>query len=283
MTERPLVSIGMPVYNEERFIIDSIESIINQGYENIELIISDNGSNDGTELICRDYERQYSWVKYNRFNINAGPTQNFNYVIENAGGMYFMWASGHDLWAENYLEECIASLENNPKAVVAFGLCRWIGVEGEFLDKQTGVSDTRGLSLIDRFFTVFLGNMHPVLGVMRITRPNKIKMLNTAGQDMMLLCHLALMGDFILASNTSWCRRDFRDEHTYKEKVKRYKNKEYQLSRGFLSKLFPLARLPAEIIKQILSSKISHGEKLLILISLVTLFPVKYLSGKYQR
>jgi len=275
------ITIGMPVFNEERFLRDSIESILAQSHQNIELIISDNGSSDNTEQICREYEKKCSWLKYHRFNKNGGPAQNFKYVIENASGQYFMWACGHDLWAENYLEECVTALESNPNAVVAFGLCNWIDAKGRLVDIQTGISDTRGLSVIDRFFTVFLGNMNPILSVMRITGIGKIKVFNIVGTDLVILCNLALIGDFILASDTSWYRRDFRYEQKYTDKLNRYKSNEYRLSKGFLSRYFPLARLPIEIVKQVLYSKIYIVEKMLILAVLIIIFPVKYITGKY--
>ena len=95
------------------------------------------------------------------------------------------------------------------------------------------------------------------------------------------MCRLALAGDFNLSYSTSWYRRDFRYEQKYTDKLNRYKSSEYRLSKGFLSRYFPLARLPIEIVKQVLYSKIYIVEKMLILAVLIIIFPVKYITGKY--
>lgn len=168
-----------------------------------------------------------------------------------------------------------------PNAIISFGLCNWIDAEGKLLGKKTGFSDTTGLTVIDRFFTVLLGNMNPVLGVMRKVRISEVDILDTVGMDLIILCRLALAGDFIPSYKTSWYRRDFRDEQKYAEKLNRYKSDEYRLSKGFISKYFPLARLPIEIIKQILCSEVPILEKVLILTMLIIVLPVKYISGKY--
>jgi len=61
---RPRVSIGVPVYNGERYLAQALESIFAQTYQNFELIISDNGSSDGTEAICRGYAAADSRIRY---------------------------------------------------------------------------------------------------------------------------------------------------------------------------------------------------------------------------
>ena len=63
MSDLPLVSIGMPVCNEGRFIKESLDALVHQDYTNIELIISDNASNDDTGEICRQYAEQYDWIQ----------------------------------------------------------------------------------------------------------------------------------------------------------------------------------------------------------------------------
>ena len=61
---RPRVSIGLPVYNGERFLVEAIESVLNQTLSDFELIISDNASTDRTEQICRDYAARERLVGY---------------------------------------------------------------------------------------------------------------------------------------------------------------------------------------------------------------------------
>ena len=99
-----LVSIGMPVYNGENTLRKAISSLLEQTYKNIELIISDNASSDGTEAICREYAAKDKRVRYFRQLINLGGEPNFKFVFDEAHGEYFMWAAGDDLFSTNFIE-----------------------------------------------------------------------------------------------------------------------------------------------------------------------------------
>ena len=89
MNAVPRVSIGLPVYNGENFLAESIESLLGQSYEDFELIISDNASTDGTADICRRYAKQDSRIRYIRQPHNIGSAPNHNFVIEQARGELF--------------------------------------------------------------------------------------------------------------------------------------------------------------------------------------------------
>ncbi|WP_081588053.1 glycosyltransferase family 2 protein [Gloeocapsa sp. PCC 7428] len=94
---RPRISIGMPVYNGEPYLKDAINSILNQTFEDFELIISDNGSTDRTEEICRTIASQDQRVRYYRNEQNLGAGWNFNRVVDLATGEYFRWACHDDI------------------------------------------------------------------------------------------------------------------------------------------------------------------------------------------
>ena len=74
----PRVSIGLPVYNGDNFVGQAIESLLAQTYEDIELIVSDNASTDGTEDICRTFAAQDERVRYFRNAENIGLVRNYN-------------------------------------------------------------------------------------------------------------------------------------------------------------------------------------------------------------
>lgn len=116
-TETELVSVGVPVFNGEKTIEDAVNTILQQSYQNIEIIISDNSSNDGTELICRKLEKCYSRIRYVRQESNIGALSNFNYVLENSRGRFFMWAASDDIWAPNFIERNVDWLRSNPDYV----------------------------------------------------------------------------------------------------------------------------------------------------------------------
>ena len=97
--ETPLVSIGIPTYNRERLIGRAIESALNQDYPNIEIVISDNASTDATSEVCRRYAQEQPNVRYVRQPRNLGAIRNFDAVLRQSSGQFFMWL-GDDDWLE---------------------------------------------------------------------------------------------------------------------------------------------------------------------------------------
>ena len=122
INDKPLVSIGMPVYNGERYIRQALDSLLAQDYENFELIISDNASMDDTWEICREYAAKDSRIKVYSNERNLGAMTNFRIVLNIARGPYFMWAAADDLWKPVFISELVGLLETTPSAVLA--MCR---------------------------------------------------------------------------------------------------------------------------------------------------------------
>ncbi len=91
------VSVGMPVFNGERYLEGALESLLGQTYENFELVISDNGSTDRTAAICKSYAARDERVRYLRQEKNRGASWNFNKVYLEANAPFFRWASYDDL------------------------------------------------------------------------------------------------------------------------------------------------------------------------------------------
>jgi glycosyltransferase involved in cell wall biosynthesis len=122
MTENaPILSIGVPVFNGEPYIAQSLGAILRQTFTNLEVIVSDNASTDRTGEICRSYAARDKRIRYSRSLTNIGLLPNFRRVLELASGEYFMWAASDDYWSPNYVETLVACLEQNPDAVLAAG------------------------------------------------------------------------------------------------------------------------------------------------------------------
>ena len=279
--EKPLVSIGLPVYNEELYIRESLNSLISQDYDNIEILVSDNASTDNTENICTELAQANNNISYHRFETNQGIANNFNYVLENASGQYFMWASGHDIWSPNYISACVNSMQQDNTTVIAFGTSKWIDQSGNPIEsRQYGWIDTRGLDIYSRYVVTFWGNMHPILGVINREKLVARKTVRTAGTDMIVLCRLALEGNFMHAVDADWCRREFRNEMSYKEKMERYKSDEFGLVSSKIEKIFPLIRLPFELNKDIFQSDLNLSTKFILTLLLNLMLPFRYIAGK---
>lgn len=273
----------MPVSNEGRFLRASLDALVAQGHPNLELILSDNASSDDTGSIAREYAERFEWIRYHRFDEDQGVMANFRFVLDEARGEYFMWAAGHDLWSSDYIEGCVAALEGRPEAVLAFGSSRWIDDVGEPLERWTGWSDTRAMEVVARYFTVLWGNMHPIYGVMRTAALRRCPLVNAVGADLVVLAGLALKGEFLHVVDALWSRREFRAEASYADKLKRYRRAEFAMARSLFSKLFPLARLPLELIKGVVGADLPWKKRMAILLLLLPSLPVRYLSGKAGR
>lgn len=114
----PAVSIGLPVYNGQQYLAEAIESILCQTYEDFDLIISDNGSDDLTSHICEHYAAKDSRIEYYRHEINRGASWNFNFVVDRAGGKYFKWVAHDDVHKPQFLRRCVNVLEADPAIVL---------------------------------------------------------------------------------------------------------------------------------------------------------------------
>ncbi len=128
---RPRVSIGLPVYNGERYLQETIDSILAQTYRDFELVICDNASTDATEEICREAAASDPRVRYQRNSSNLGSHPNHNRVLELSVGEYFRWAAYDDLLAPEFLERCIAVLDSDPSVVLCFSLFSTIDEDGQ--------------------------------------------------------------------------------------------------------------------------------------------------------
>src|SRR3712207_3999522 len=118
MTQAPTVSIGLPVYNGERYLALAIEAVLAQTYRDFELIISDNGSTDATSAICKAFAARDPRVRYYRYEENRGAAWNFNNTARLARGRYFKWQCYDDLLEPEMIQACLDVLEREPEVAV---------------------------------------------------------------------------------------------------------------------------------------------------------------------
>ena len=131
--QAPTVTIGLPVYNREKFITQAIEALLAQTFTDFELIISDNASTDRTEAICRDYAARDARIRYIRQPVNLGLLGNFNYVKQEAKGKYFMWTASDDLCEPQFVEALVSQLEHDPSLALVMADLKYVSVQGEWI------------------------------------------------------------------------------------------------------------------------------------------------------
>lgn len=138
MTERtsPRVTLGVPVYNGELYLVETLESLLAQDYADFELVISDNASTDGTAEICRRYVEKDPRVRYVRNQRNMGGAYNYNRLVELARGAYFKWASADDVCAPRLLSSCVEVLDAHPDVVLAYVSTVMMDADGREIGPQ---------------------------------------------------------------------------------------------------------------------------------------------------
>lgn len=114
----PTVSIGLPVFNGERFLARALDSLLAQTFRDFEVIVSDNASTDQTEQIGRAYAARDQRILYFRNSTATGAAKNFNRAFELSAGKYFKWMSHNEWLAPRYLEQSIAAMETDPSVVL---------------------------------------------------------------------------------------------------------------------------------------------------------------------
>jgi len=193
---KPLVSIGMPVYNGERFIRQALDSVLGQTYENIEVIISDNASTDNTEAICLEYAARDQRIQYHRNPVNLGVILNFRRVFELSSGDYFMWAAVDDVRPATAVQECVAALQRNSSAVMAHGLVL-VKLEGQqdLVERANEVDlAERDVAGRVRAFTKGIRHYGMLYGLYRRGALAQGTLGTCLGQDYLLCLQMCLLG-----------------------------------------------------------------------------------------
>lgn len=131
---KPKISIGLPVYNGEKLLQKSIDSILSQTFSDFELIISDNASTDSTPIICQEYLNRDKRIRYIKQKKNIGVHRNYFFLVNEAKFDYFLWVASDDYLDPNYLDENLKILINNKNIVSSVGKVKPFGAEDIGLD-----------------------------------------------------------------------------------------------------------------------------------------------------
>ena len=201
---KPLISIGMAVYNGERYVRQALDSLLAQDYVNFELIISDNASTDKTQDICLEYESKDKRIRYYQNQTNVGALRNFDRVFELSSGEYFMWACHDDYWKPRYLSSCLEAFNISEAIVLAGTECDSIDPEtGELIFVDEGFS-TVGLRPGKRFMrykSTLHGGRHVggiFYGVYKRTALRKVMpMKKVVAGDHLIMAEMCFLGEFV--------------------------------------------------------------------------------------
>jgi glycosyltransferase involved in cell wall biosynthesis len=196
-TGKPRVSIGMPVFNGERYLEEALHSILAQTYQDFELIISDNASTDSTWEICQAYAAKDRRIRCLRAETNLGASENFNRVFELSSGEYFKWAAHDDLCAPQFLERCVEALDRDPSLVLCYARTSAIDEDGVVLRHYRAKPNLGSPAPHIRFHECICVS-HPqvaVFGVIRASALRETRLIGRyAASDRPLLGEHSLLG-----------------------------------------------------------------------------------------
>lgn len=194
MTEnQSLVSIGLPTYNRAPKLKRSIESVLAQDYPNIELVISDNASTDGTQALCEEICRRDNRVRYVRQSVNRGLTANYMEVLHNSRGAFFVWLSDDDWLDRSYVSRCLQVLQAQPAYALVGGKAKY-WQDGEFFfEHEVNLLEDSGSERVLTYLRR-VGRNGTFYGVMRRDQLVQLSLQNTLGGDWLLTASMAFMG-----------------------------------------------------------------------------------------
>lgn len=212
----PRVSIGLPVYNGETYLAQTLDDFLAQTLGDFELLICDNASTDRTAAIGRSYAARDARVRYVRNERNIGSLPNFNRAFRLAApARYFAWAAHDDRHAPDFLEQLVGLLDAHPDASLAYGravvidgagerlpyddcLHAFVASDGMVYQDDRAIEDDVVGAPADRFETVLLSTMlnTPIHGVFRRSVLERSSLHQFYGSDTLLLAEAALAGTF---------------------------------------------------------------------------------------
>jgi glycosyltransferase involved in cell wall biosynthesis len=209
----PRLTVGLPVYNGEKYLAEAINALLGQTFTDFELVISDNASTDGTWDICQRYARVDSRVRCVRQPVNIGLAPNHNAVADMARGALFKWASNDDLYARELLERCVAALDERPDVVLAHSWTAYVDGDGKVTHAFEYPLNTSSPDAPTRFRSLlFDSGGDDDYGVVRTEVLRRVAKKDSYHHaDRTIVAELALHGPFYQVPEWLYFRRDHDD------------------------------------------------------------------------
>lgn len=221
----PRVTVGIPVFNGERYLEETVESLLAQEYRDFVLLISDNGSTDDTERICRRFADRDTRVVYYREQQNRGAAWNYNRLLDLASTPYFKWQAADDAVRPSFLGECVSVLDARPEVVLCYAPAEYIGPDGRhkrFVRNPPGYA--HGATPAARIRSTLRVTTHcfEIFGVMRTASLLATRRIGAyPASDVVLLAELALLGEFAQLEEPLFRHRMHRQRSVFQHEDRR--------------------------------------------------------------
>ena len=215
--DTPRLSVGLPVFNGEKYLRQAIDSILNQTYQNFELIISDNASTDRTREICIEYLTKDSRIRYYRSRRNRGAAWNWNRVFKLSSGEYFKWVAHDDTMVPEFFSKCIYVLEQDPSIILCHSKNAIINECDKLVGKYnlgTFINSEKPHKRLNQILKK-IGVPWLIFGVFRRDMLDKTPVFQGyIGSDWNLLAEVSLIGQIFEIQEYLFYRRDHKESYT---------------------------------------------------------------------
>lgn len=191
----PLVSVCIPTFNRADKLRRAVECLLSCSYPDLEIIISDNGSSDHTEHVCKKLCAGHDNIRYFRHPINRGPSKNFDFAREQATGKYFLWHGDDDYLDPDFIRACVDALENDAALSLASGRGAYhygdnvISFHGNVVESRSDSGLVRAMH-----FLFFVEEASMFCGVYRVEAVRNCVMPNCLSGDCAWLAQVLLAG-----------------------------------------------------------------------------------------
>ena len=154
LSNKHRLSIGLPVYNGEKFLQSRLDGILSQTFSDFDLVISDNASTDSTADICKEYALKDNRISYIRQEKNIGPFNNFKFVLDKAHNEYFVVAAVDDLWKPTFLEKNIKVLDSDDDVVgsISKSISYGSNIKKLQIDLKNGFFKKQCIKILNQYF-----------------------------------------------------------------------------------------------------------------------------------
>ncbi len=217
--------IVIPVYNEARFILKTLESFRNQTYRDFRVLISDNASTDGTSKICRNFSRKDHRFTFIRHEENLGAYKNGIYATESCESEFLMIFDGHDLVAPTFLEKSMAVMESRPDVSLVYSQTKWIDHANKELndrpDNGANYIFPDEMSAPERYVSLVmqLTNCEAINQLIRRKCMTGLTLRPVISADLIFLSHIIAYGPFYRIEEPLFIRRYFENRGVNKDRV----------------------------------------------------------------
>lgn len=206
----PTVTVGIPVYNSEKFLGDTLRSVLSQSLADIEVVISDNASSDASAQICQEFAALDRRIRYFQQSDNIGVPRNYNFVLSLARGRFFKWCSSNDICQPRFLEACVQVLEQRDDAVLAYPRTRLFDSQTNTCEDYDDNLDLQMEDVVERYVIcserLRLNNV--MNGVIRTDLLRRTTLhWDYPSSDLEMSKELTLYGKFVEVPETLFYRR----------------------------------------------------------------------------